>query len=426
MKRPLRAAAAATMLLHASTGVALEASNVENAINTTLADNRSGAITSASLRSILLLINQTGLHLNSDGSIAFPGGPAVGTYVNGALALAPKSITAPRFGNIATRILIGSNPDGQQGWTDAKTRNPTSLLVDVGGYGDPTFSGFAIPTSISGAISVPANAADIYHATGTAGYARTASIPVGGVGLYGQGDAAAPGVTAWGFNTRTQDNGFHTDGLWGGEIDVNIDAAGTLVRGLDIVGGSNAQPSLASPGLIVQSPGVFKKGSATPIFWGRGVLVDDESALTGIEVGTSRVHANTGSMPITFKYRDGANARLESFRLYAPDASGAIEISRPNGLFQIRGDIDGTKVNTLRVVGGNVGLGVGAPSAPSYPLDVFGAARFSGKVGFGGEAPSERCSLPAAVPADGSASNATRDALINAVRACLITKGLAQ
>jgi hypothetical protein len=335
----------------------------------------------------------------------------------------------PTFGGIATRIVIGNNPDGQKGFNDRKTKNPISLLVDVGGYGAPSFSGLSVPEAITGAMNIPATANSQNHASGVSGYARSASSEVGAVGLYGQGDAVgAAGVNtpAWGVNTRTQDNGIKTNGLWGAEIDINVTAAGSFARGVDIVGGSTQQPDLASPGLIVQTPGIFYKGTARAVRWGRGVLVDDESAFAAVEVGSALANAASGSMPITFMYRDAGNARAEAFRLYSSNNNGTIEITAPNSLLKLRGDVNGRNLDTVTVYGGNTGIGAGAPALPAYPLDVFGSARFTGNVGFGGARPIGKQQLAAALPTDGSASNAELAAAYNSLRKALVNLGLAQ
>ncbi|TXN78277.1 hypothetical protein [Methylobacterium sp. WL8] len=51
---------------------------------------------------------------------------------------------------------------------------------------------------------------------------------------------------------------------------------------------------------------------------------------------------------------------------------------------------------------------------------------FPKPVGFNGAAPVGKCSLAAALPTDGSASNAALASAINGVRSCLLTNGLAQ
>lgn len=318
-------------------------------------------------------------------------------------------------------IVTNSNPDGQKGFTDLKTKNPIGFFVDVGGYGAPSFSGLSIPEAITGALNIPESATLTNHGAGVSGYARSASPSMGAVGLYGQGDAIGANTTAWGFNTRTIDNGVKTNGLWGGEIDVSVTVTGNFVRGLDIVGGSTAQPDVASPGIIVQTPGIGFKGKATPFFWGRAVLLDDESAYTGIEVGTARVHPSVGSMPVTFMHRDAKNERGEAFRIYSNGPNGVIEVSSRNALLRFRGDIEGSKQDNLTIHGANTGIGAGAQKLPAYPLDVYGAARFTGPVGFGGVKPVSRPKLPP--PAKDIKSTII---LVNAIRSALIENGLAE
>lgn len=333
----------------------------------------------------------------------------------------PSGLPASSFGGIPTRIIVGSNPDSQKGFSDVKTKNPIGFLVDVGGYGEPTFSGLSIPEAITGAMNIPADAKLNNHGAGVSGYSRSASPSIGAVGLYGQGDAVGLNTTAWGFNTVSKDNGIRTTGLWGGEIDINVTAAGTFARGLDIVGGSTEQPDVASPAIIVQTPGVGFKGKTKPIRWGRGLYLDDESAFTGIEVGTAYLKPSVGSMPISFMYRGPKNERGEAFRAYSSGPDGVIEVSAPNALLLLRGDVGGVKQNNLIVHGKNLGIGAGAPGLPTYPLDVYGAARFTGPVGFGGVKPVSRPKLPPA-----ATDGASTMALVNAIRAAMIANGLAE
>lgn len=329
--------------------------------------------------------------------------------------------TVSTFGDTRVRIGPGSNPDAQKGFSDQTTKNPSGLLVDLGGYGAPSFSGIGIPEAITGAIRIPTDAKLRNHGAGVSGYARSSSPTMGAVGLYGQGDAKGRDTTAWGFNTRTQDNGIKTNGLWGGEIDVNVTAEGTFARGLDIVGGSTASLDPASPGIIIQAPGIGLKGKPKPIRWGRGILLDDESAVTGLEIGTAAFGVAGGSMPIVFMSRTAKNARQESFKIYAGGPDGVLEVSAPNAFLKLRGDVNGIKKDALTIHGDKVGIGSGDEGPPAYPLDVHGGARFAGPVGFGGVTPVARPKLPP--PATDAASTM---ALVNAIRATLIANGLAQ
>ncbi|WP_288581687.1 hypothetical protein [uncultured Methylobacterium sp.] len=80
----------------------------------------------------------------------------------------------------------------------------------------------------------------------------------------------------------------------------------------------------------------------------------------------------------------------------------------------------------------------GSGSNPTYlgssasPTVAQGAAvvgttlSVAGAVGFNNAAPVGKCTLPAALPTDGSASNAAIASAVNAARSCLITVGLAQ
>ncbi|EHP94861.1 hypothetical protein [Methylorubrum extorquens] len=55
-----------------------------------------------------------------------------------------------------------------------------------------------------------------------------------------------------------------------------------------------------------------------------------------------------------------------------------------------------------------------------------GTTQFMNPVGFNGAAPAGKCTLSAALPTDGSATNANMATAINGIRSCLINNGLAQ
>jgi hypothetical protein len=181
----------------------------------------------------------------------------------------------------------------------------------IGGYGPRQFGNAIAPSANVGAINIPASANCGPHSAGLAGYAKTASTTTGAVGLFGEGNAAAAGVLAWGGNFRVQDNGFAVDQIWGLEADANVTHAGTVAVGVDSVGGSTAIPDGASSAFRAGPVGTFQNPA---IPWGRGFFADDGANLIAMEVGALKRVGDTGatsqpSQPLHFYYLNGGGVR---------------------------------------------------------------------------------------------------------------------
>jgi hypothetical protein len=210
-----------------------------------------------------------------------------------------------------TVIRRAYNPGGLSGWTGTSVYNFEGFAVDVGGYGPRQFGNAIAPSANVGAINIPASANCGPHSAGLAGYAKTASTTTGAVGLFGEGNAAAAGVLAWGGNFRVQDNGFAVDQIWGLEADANVTRAGTVAVGVDSLGGSTAIPDGASSAFRAGPVGTFQNPA---IPWGRGFFADDGANLIAMEVGALKRVGDTGatsqpSQPLHFYYLNGGGVR---------------------------------------------------------------------------------------------------------------------
>ncbi|KKK68553.1 hypothetical protein LCGC14_2942900, partial [marine sediment metagenome] len=192
------------------------------------------------------------------------------------------------------------------------------------------------------------------HGAALAGYARSASTNVGGVGLYGQGRVNANTVSAWGANVAvgncaiqacTDTNGFTGNSLWGLEINARIVSPATSVnlRGLDLVGAATLQPGGEARAITIRPLGVFE---SPPIKWKSGLHIFDGSVDVGIRLGTNAEGNSTGSQTIQFLSRDaGAVERTAQFQA---DLSGNLTVAaagnnvadfRADGDFQIRNNL---------------------------------------------------------------------------------------
>jgi hypothetical protein len=203
------------------------------------------------------------------------------------------------------------NPGNLTGWTGTSVYNFEGFAVDVGGYGPRQFGSAIAPSANVGAINIPASANCGPHSAGLAGYAKTASTTTGAVGVFGEGNAAAAGVLAWGGNFRVQDNGFAVGQIWSVEADTNVTHAGTVAVGVDSVGGSTAIPDGASSAFRAGPVGTFQNPA---IPWGRGFFADDGANLIAMEVGALKRVGDTGatsqpSQPLHFYYLNGGGVR---------------------------------------------------------------------------------------------------------------------
>lgn len=260
-------------------------------------------------------------------SIAAPaaGSVTAPTIAAGAVtanALAAGAVTAPAIasgaidgtklnvsgaGTLQPTISFAHNPSGLTSWTVEETQNLEGVGVDIGNYGTRSFGGNSIPTSVSGAINIPATSTLYGQGVGIAGYAKTASTTTGAVPIFGQGDCEATGALVWGVNTVSQDNGFQTT-VWGAEIDVNLSNVNSAAFGVNVVGGSTVEPTSGTYGFWVGPLGTF---STPPKRWSKGVFVGDASSITGVEIGTANVAGGSagGSMPLTMFFNPNSSGR---------------------------------------------------------------------------------------------------------------------
>lgn len=240
------------------------------------------------------------------------------------------------------------NPSNLQNWTTHTGQNFEGLSVDIGGYGTRQFGTFPLITGLTGAVNVPSNATGPQFGTGGAFYAKTASTTTVAVGAYAEGNAAVTNAQIWGFNTRTQDNGFQST-MYGYEVDINISNINSVAFGVNIVGGSTVEPTSGTYGIWLRAHGIF---ASPPKRWVKGIFIDDASSITGLEIGTANVPGTTagGSMPLLMYYNPNAFGRQIGCEL-SVDSSGNAALSQwsTNSLLNL-------------VVGGGPGLGFAAIS----------------------------------------------------------------
>lgn len=303
-------------------------------------------------------------------------------YVNGGVArltsaptdgsvtsasLAPNSVTAPSIaqgaidgtklnvsgaGSLTPNIIFAHNPSALTSFTASPGQNFEGISVDVGSYGIRQFGTLPNIVGICGAINIPASATSGANGIGIAGYVKNASPTAGnatnGVAVFGQADCEATNSLIWGANTVSLDNGFQTT-VWGAEFDINLTNVNSVAKGVDIVGGSTVEPAVTI-GLRIGPLGTF---SSPPKRWARGIMIDDGSSITGIEVGAASLNTNSASLPINFFYYDSSNVRRQGGTIIS-DNSGNMNFGASDStklaVFQ-------TGANKQIVVGGGAGLG---------------------------------------------------------------------
>lgn len=250
-------------------------------------------------------------------------------------------------------------------------QNYEGFSVELGTFGARSFSGYGLPTAITGLVAVPAgpDLSPIAHAAGVAGYASTVSRRTGAVGVYGEGRTGILNGGAWGGNFLATDQGFSTNLIYGCEVNVNVTNASSTPRGIDVIGGSTEEPAL-SFGYRLGALGTF---AAPKKRWIWGIELTDASAVVGMMLGTTAESANTGSMPIRFNHRNASNV-----------VTGAADMQAlTDGSFGIFGGIDDKTVNIETRSGGTSRraitcwqnqVAIGSPSSlPTYSLDVWGS-----------------------------------------------------
>lgn len=263
---------------------------------------------------------------------------------------------------IASGVLIqfGHNPSGQSSWNSPVTYSYEGLSVDLGGYGSRQYGTSGNPTAINGSIVIPSStSSSIQNGFGITGFVRNSSTVTNGVALYGEANAAATNAGIWGLNTRSIDNGYSDNAVWGIEIDCNITNPSSWVRGVDVTGASTVEPSVA-PAVRVGPLGVY----TTPYKrWSQGVQITDGSSQVAIEIGAAINGANSGAMPINWYFVNGSNARTSAATITV-DSAGNVSFNGLNtGSELALGSWSGA--NQKQIVMANAGLAFfnGSPTA---------------------------------------------------------------
>lgn len=273
-------------------------------------------------------------------------------------------------------ILWDGNPDNMT-WTDfVNKQHKFGEKIDLGGYGPTAFDNLAGVVGFIGAVNIPAGAQT--GGWGSAGYAKTISPGGPAVGVYGQGDALGANCLAWAFNGRVKDNGFATT-LWFCEGDMNIDNVNTVAICYDATGGSSVEPLLSI---------AYRVGAINPFVtpkrkWQFGFRSEDAAAHVALDVGTATESPNSGSQPIHFWARTPGSPGDRYLNARAFVETGGffiIEQVVDYGITIIQTRVGGVGQNDLKLFAGNVGIG--CADNPAFRLDVGGAARFRGNIGF--------------------------------------------
>jgi hypothetical protein len=231
-------------------------------------------------------------------------------------------------------IRNNDNPGNLQ-WTDSGSGkvNRSAIYADMGGYGNPDFGGYGLSFAIQGAIKIPSSS-NQFHGSGLAGYAKTASTNSGAVAVFGQGEVNVSGSLAWGANFVAQDNGFSSRQIWGIEVDCNISNAATTCVGIDVVGGSSAEPF--SLGYRLGPIGTF---STPPKRWTVGFTTAEGAAITAFEAGpTATTGTNIPSQPIVFRKRDSGGSAVNGGRIFNGGAALNMQLDDSSDFLRLKTD----------------------------------------------------------------------------------------
>jgi len=295
-------------------------------------------------------------------ALSFP----VGSYKNATTGITVPELKSLTFAPGADVVNSGSgtltnngvmirpnyNPDGMTWTTGAGKSNHCGLYVDMGGFGKTSFSGSGFKSALVGAALVPSGAG-ITGGHGVSGYATTPGSGVA-VALYGESTMSAAGGQIWGLNTRSADNGFAAAQVWGYEVDVNVTNVNSTCVGVDVVGGSTVKPGVS----IAYRVGPLGTFTTPKTHWVRGFFVDDDSADTGIELGTASAASPSGTAPIIGYGRSGAGVREITYTLGTAADGSSANFTSGNGRFvrmQTR-DGSGNVVNLIQGLNGGLGF----------------------------------------------------------------------
>jgi len=219
-----------------------------------------------------------------------------------------------------------------------------------------------IPQGITGSMDIPASVTFANHGAGVAGYARSASTALGGVGTFGAGLVAANSVIgAWGANllvsnTATIHNpvshanppgpGYNLTNLYGIEIDNGVHplaGGGTpniSGRGIYMVIGGSIQPLAAVYNCIDMDNVNF-----AACRWNNAINISDGVAATGLNLGTATQGTESGSQPIKFKSRDSVGT--VNYSQIFSNAGGDFIMLPANGHLIVSTDSDGSPITMV-------------------------------------------------------------------------------
>lgn len=279
-----------------------------------------------------------------------PGGVLSGTYTNNGLTLRSNySATA---------------------WTDWNDATSTTsfegISAELGSYGNRSFGGLNIPSTISGAVSIPSSSTAGPHATGISGWAKTASTTTGAVPLFGKGDSLATSCLAWGLNTVTQDNN-HATTVWGYEVDLNVDNINTSVLGVQVTGGSTVEPSLAI-GFQVAPINPFTSPTKR---WSTAFDVQDGSAIIGMSLGAI-TKISGGPAPINAYKTNGAGTRSLAYSINGDTTGNANMILANTAAILDIGISDGLGGSNKNFRAYTTKSGIGYNGLPTHTCHVGG------------------------------------------------------
>ena len=190
--------------------------------------------------------------------------------------------------------------------------------------------------------------------------------------------------------------------------------------------GGNATPILNIAGVAVQHTNGTGKAYTKPLF----DLPVGIGSILGLTLGdlTARgsktVFAAPADIPVMVLmspatgYTLGVPDHYRKFTVNFGFKNGSLTL--PSGSIFARDN-----VTSGGALVGASGLFTGNVASPVQVVDQFQNVT-AAKFGANGAAPQGKCTLPAALPTDGSATSAASASAINALRACLIAAGLAQ
>lgn len=306
-----------------------------------------GAAIVAAVAGLSAVLFPSGSYKNASTAITFPFGKVV-RFAASADIVSSGSGSAT-FNGITIRE--GYNLGGLTGWTGTAAYSYEGLSIDLGGYGPRAFGAAGTPSALNGSINIPASATIVNHASGVSGYAKSASTTTGGVALYGEANRTAANALVWGLNTRTQDGGFGGLNVWGYEMDMNIDNAGTTAIGFDAVGASSVEPTL-SIAYQVQAIGIFASPKKR---WQYAFRSRDAGAIVGLELGATAEGNNVGSQPIQLLFRNGSGTPTQGFSAQVDSSGNALLIGGTGAtLFALRTPTSTS--HNIQILGDQIGF----------------------------------------------------------------------